>query len=255
MQVFTRWGSLPATFHTWLCWLQLEFTGLLLEMPLVEEDVLSTAESIHDDAFRVFQFVTVYTRISHDVAARLLALQIHAASPFRQSPPVPLRTSGPSAASATSSRRPLTPDAPPVETRSPMYRNQQPLPTPFRMSREQPGARAALDGQRTIPLPTACSGASSTRGERRSEYIAAPVPGIFGVAETGQRTVTRSASPQAHAPVTAELGQPYYVRSRPHTPFGRSVGLAPCWFRAAGLEFHEGEVLVKYLCVLFLSRV
>ena len=74
MQVFTRWGSLPATFHTWLCWLQLEFTGLLLEMPLVEEDVLSTAESIHDDAFRVFQFVTVYTRISHDVAARLLAL-------------------------------------------------------------------------------------------------------------------------------------------------------------------------------------
>jgi len=151
-------------------------------------------------------------------------MQIHAASPFRQSPPVPLRTSGPSAASATSSRRPLTPDAPPVETRSPMYRNQQPLPTPFRMSREQPGARAALDGQRTIPLPTACSGASSTRGERRSEYIAAPVPGIFGVAETGQRTVTRSASPQAHAPVTAELGQPYYVRSRPHTPFGRSVG-------------------------------
>ena len=39
MQVFTRWGSLPATLHTWLCWLQLEFTGLLLERPLVEEDM------------------------------------------------------------------------------------------------------------------------------------------------------------------------------------------------------------------------
>ena len=77
MQVFNSCGSMPTVFHVCVCWLQLEFRDLLLEVHLLKDDTqayLPQLQSIHNNTFRVFQFVRIYTNISHDVAAHLLAL-------------------------------------------------------------------------------------------------------------------------------------------------------------------------------------
>ena len=79
MQTFSRRGSLPEVCYLWLCWLQFDFEGLLLDMYVAREELeahITDVFEVHEIAFDKFRLVCSFNQVSRKVAERLDSLSV-----------------------------------------------------------------------------------------------------------------------------------------------------------------------------------
>ena len=77
VQVFERQGTLMEVCKLWLCWLQFEFTGVLLDVYLTADHVLAYYEqlcAIHQHAYARFSVIVLFNQVSERVARKLEGL-------------------------------------------------------------------------------------------------------------------------------------------------------------------------------------